>query len=192
MLVLDLSLEELNAGTLVVASLLLLRSFFRASPRDLDVYPSHIGAAGIGHGASGRNLSDDRRDLGEGGRICRHGQRHSPSRRSLAWSPWSCSWSSCNPTGFRMRLGRFVSRHFERPLYDYRTVMAPVHRGHGFPGRSDGAVPLAGEACGGPVSGAFRGDLDRRRGFHGPRRVDVAVGSRGAASLRLERLTWSR
>ena len=35
------SLEELNSGALVVVFLLLLRSFFRVGPRDLDVYPSH-------------------------------------------------------------------------------------------------------------------------------------------------------
>jgi len=117
----DLSLEELNAGTLVVASLLILRSFFRASPMDLDVYPSQSVLQGsvtvllagiylliVGIFAKAVVFA------GKGNAFA--------LEAILGLVALVLFVVLLQSDRFRMRLGRFVSRHFERPLYDYRTT----------------------------------------------------------------------
>jgi len=117
----DLSLEELNAGTLVVVSLLILRSFFRAGPTDLDVYPSHSVLQGsvtvllagiyliiVGLFAKAVVL------IGKGNVFA--------LEAILALIALVLFVVLLQSDRLRMGLGRFVSRHFERPLYDYRTV----------------------------------------------------------------------
>ncbi len=117
----DLSLEELSAGTLVVASLLILRSFFRASPMDLDVYPSQSVLQGsvtvllagiyllvVGIFAKAVVYA------GKGNAFV--------LEAILGLVALVLFVVLLQSDRFRMRLGRFVSRHFERPLYDYRTT----------------------------------------------------------------------
>jgi len=117
----DSSLDALDAGTLLVASLLMLRSFFRAGPADLDVYPSHsvlqgsvtILLAGIYLLIVG---------------ICAKGVAYLGGGDVFALEAFVALISLVlfvvlvQSDRLRMRLGRFVSRHFQRPLYDYRTV----------------------------------------------------------------------
>lgn len=117
----DLSLEELSAGTLVVASLLILRSLFRASPMDLDVYPSQSVLQGsvtvllagiyllvVGIFAKAVVYA------GKGNAFV--------LEAILGLVALVLFVVLLQSDRFRMRLGRFVSRHFERPLYDYRTT----------------------------------------------------------------------
>jgi putative PEP-CTERM system histidine kinase len=117
----DLSLEELNAGALVVVSLLILRSFFRAGPMDLDVYPSQSVLQGsvtvlltgiylliVGLFAKAVVL------VGKGNVFA--------LEAILALIALVLFVVLLQSDRLRMRLGRFVSRHFDRPLYDYRTV----------------------------------------------------------------------
>jgi len=117
----DLSLEELNAGTLVVVSLLVLRSFFRVGPMDLDVYPSHSVLQGsvtvllagiylviVGLFAKVVVL------VGKGNVFA--------LEAILALIALVLFVVLLQSDRLRMRLGRFVSRHFDRPLFDYRTV----------------------------------------------------------------------
>jgi len=117
----DLSLEELNAGTLVVASLLILRSFFRASPMDLDVYPSQsvlqgsvtVLLAGIYLLVVGIFAKA----------VVYAGKGNAFALEAiLGLVALVLFVVLLQSDRFRMRLGRFVSRHFERPLYDYRTT----------------------------------------------------------------------
>jgi putative PEP-CTERM system histidine kinase len=117
----DLSLEELSAGTLVVASLLILRSFFRASPMDLDVYPSQsvlqgsvtVLLAGIYLLVVGIFAKA----------VVYAGKGNAFALEAiLGLVALVLFVVLLQSDRFRMRLGRFVSRHFERPLYDYRTT----------------------------------------------------------------------
>ena len=117
----DVSLEYLNAVAVVVAAALALRSFFRAGKVDLDVYPSQsvlrgsftVLLAGIYLlivGAGARVVAQ----FG-GGNI-------------FVWEALLILVSLVlfvvllQSDRLRVRLERFVSRNFQRPLYDYRTV----------------------------------------------------------------------
>jgi putative PEP-CTERM system histidine kinase len=115
------SLEELNSGALVVVFPLLLRSFFRVGPRDLDVYPSHTVLRGsvtvllagvylmvVGLLAKAVVL------LGTTNVFA--------VEAILALVALVVFVVLLQSDRLRLRLGRFVSRHFERPMYDYRTV----------------------------------------------------------------------
>jgi len=117
----NLSLEDLNAGTLLVVSLLIVRSFFRAGPMELDVYPSHSVLQGsvtvvlagayllvVGLFAKAVVL------VGSGNVFA--------LEALLALISLVLLVVLLQSDRLRMHLGRFVSRHFDRPLYDYRTV----------------------------------------------------------------------
>jgi putative PEP-CTERM system histidine kinase len=117
----DPTLEVLTAGALVVVSLLVLRSFVRVGPRDLDVYPSQTVLQGsvtvllagiyllvVGLFAKAVVI------LGRGNVFALEAM--------LAVVALVVFVVLLQSDRLRMRLGRFVSRHFERPLYDYRTV----------------------------------------------------------------------
>ena len=118
---LDSSLDPLDAGTLLVASLLMLRSFFRAGRADLDVYASPsvlrgsvtVLLAGIyllAVGLSARVVAW----LGGGNAFA--------LEAFLILLALALAVVLLQSDRLRMRLGRFISRHFQRPLYDYRTV----------------------------------------------------------------------
>ena len=117
----DSQLQMIDVGALFVACLLMLRSLFRAGNFDLDVYPSHavlqssltILLAGIYLFAIGvfwKIVS-----------LLKFGDAV-----IIQW--FVLIVAAVLLTIFllsdrvRLRISRFVSRHFQRPLYDYRTV----------------------------------------------------------------------
>jgi putative PEP-CTERM system histidine kinase len=117
----DLSVEGLNAGTVLVASLLALRSFFRTGRIDLDVYPSHTVLQGsLTVLLAGIYLTI----VG----ICAKLVAQFGGGDVFGFEALLILISLVlfvvllQSDRVRMRLGRFVSRHFQRPLYDYRTV----------------------------------------------------------------------
>ena len=117
----DSRLQMVDAGALFVGCLLILRSLFRAGHFDLDIYPSHavlqssltVLLAGIYLFAIGVlakvvvyfNKGDD---------------------VVIKWFVFLVAAVLLTilllSDRVRLRLSRFVSRHFQRPLYDYRTV----------------------------------------------------------------------
>jgi putative PEP-CTERM system histidine kinase len=117
----DLSWEGLTSGTLLVAAVLTLVSFFRAGRLDLDVYPSHsliqgsltILLAGIYLliVAVFANVA------------ARLGGNHALAYEGLVVLVALVLFVLLLQSDrLRMLLGRWISRHFQRPLYDYRTV----------------------------------------------------------------------
>lgn len=118
---LDLHLQMVEVGALFVACLLMLRASFRAGHFDLDVYPSHAVLQGsltvllagiylLAIGLLAKLVSWF--NLGEGGLV-----------RWFVFLAAAVLFALLLLSDrVRLRLSRFVSRHFQRPLYDYRTV----------------------------------------------------------------------
>ena len=119
--VIDARLQLIDAGALFVGCLLILRSLFRAGHFDLDVYPSHavlqssltvllagIYLLAIGVFAKVISLFSD------------------VDAVVVKWFVVMVAAVLLTilllSDRVRLRLSRFVSRHFQRPLYDYRTV----------------------------------------------------------------------
>jgi len=117
----DARLQMVDAGALFVGCLLILRSLFRAGHFDLDVYPSHavlqssltILLAGIYLFAIGV-LAKVVAYFHQGDDIIIKAFVFLVAAVLLTILLLS--------DRVRLRLSRFVSRHFQRPLYDYRTV----------------------------------------------------------------------
>jgi len=119
--VIDSRLQMIDAGALLVGCLLILRSLFRAGHFDLDVYPSHrvlqssltILLAGIYLFA-----------IGVLAKIVAY--FHQGDDVIIKWFVFLAAAVLLAvlllSDRVRLRLNRFVSRHFQRPLYDYRTV----------------------------------------------------------------------
>ena len=115
------SFNGLGAGTLVVASLLALRSFFRAGRLDLDVYPSHAVLQGsFTVLLAGIYLLI----VGIGARVVAYfgGGKVFAIEAFLVLLSLVVFVLLLQSDRLRMRMGRFVSRHFQRPVYDYRIV----------------------------------------------------------------------
>jgi putative PEP-CTERM system histidine kinase len=117
----NLSLQTLNSVALLVACLLISRSLFRAGHFDMDVYPSHsvlhnsftIFLAGIyllTVGVFARVVTV----LG--------GDATFTLKAFIVLVALVLLAILLLSDRVRMRTRRFVSRHFQRPLYDYRTV----------------------------------------------------------------------
>jgi len=117
----DLPVESLNAAALLVATLLILRSSWRSQAAPLDVYPSHsliqgsitILAAGIYFllvGAFARVVAHVGGDAGFA------------LKTFLFLISLVVLIILLQSDRVRRHLGQFVSRNFQRPLYDYRTV----------------------------------------------------------------------
>jgi putative PEP-CTERM system histidine kinase len=115
------SLEYLNSGAVVVAAALTLRSLFRAGKIDLDVYPSQavlqgsatVLLAGIYLLVVG--LSAKAVVIWGGGDVFLQVSL-------LILVSLVVLVALLQSDRIRMRMGRFVSRNFQRPLYDYRMV----------------------------------------------------------------------
>ena len=117
----DSRLQMVDAGALFVGCLLILRSLFRAGHFDLDVYPSHavlqssltVLLAGIYLFAIGV-LAKVVVYFNQGDDVV------------IKWFVFLVAAVLLTilllSDRVRLRLSRFVSRHFQRPLYDYRTV----------------------------------------------------------------------
>ena len=117
----DSRLQMVDAGALFVGCLLILRSLFRAGHFDLDVYPSHavlqssltVLLAGIyllAIGVFAKVLA-----------FFNHGDDVIIKWLVLGVAAVVLIILLLSDR-VRLRLSRFVSRHFQRPLYDYRTV----------------------------------------------------------------------
>jgi putative PEP-CTERM system histidine kinase len=116
-----LSLLELNSGALLLASLLVLRSLFRTGHFDLNVYPSHavlhnsltVLLAGVYLTIVGV-LAKVVAFLG--------GDASFERKAFLVLAALVILTVLLLSDRVRLYSKRFVSRHFQRPLYDYRTV----------------------------------------------------------------------
>jgi putative PEP-CTERM system histidine kinase len=117
----NLSLQTVNSGALLVACLLILRSLFRAGHFDMDVYPSHA------------VLHNSFTVLLAGIYLLIVGV----FAQVVTWLGGDAAFTLkafivlvalvvlailLLSDRVRMHTSRFVSRHFQRPLYDYRTV----------------------------------------------------------------------
>jgi putative PEP-CTERM system histidine kinase len=115
------TLEMVDVGALFVACVLMLRSLFRAGHFDLDIYPSHTVLQGsltfmlagvylFGIGVLAKVVS----------------LFHFRQGELVQWFVVVIAAVLLAilllSDRVRLRINRFVSRHFQRPLYDYRTV----------------------------------------------------------------------
>jgi putative PEP-CTERM system histidine kinase len=116
-----LTLLELNSGALLLACLLILRSLFRAGHFDLNVYPSHavlhnsltVLLAGVYLIIVGV-LAKVVAFIGSGASFER--------KAFLVLAALVLLTVLLLSDRVRLYSKRFISRHFQRPLYDYRTV----------------------------------------------------------------------
>lgn len=117
----DPRLDILHSGALVVAALLILRSLFRTGHFNLDVHPSHsvlqgsvtillVGVYLLLVGVLAKIVAY----LG--------GDSSFAGKALLVLVLLVLLAVLLQSDRVRMYLGRFVSRHFQRPLHDYRTV----------------------------------------------------------------------
>ena len=117
----DLSLDSVNSGALLVACLLILRSLFRAGHFEVNVYPSHsviqnsvtILLAGIYLVIVGI-LANWVKFVG--------GDSAFTLKAFIILVALVLLTILLLSDRARLRTRLFVSRHFQRPLYDYRTV----------------------------------------------------------------------
>jgi putative PEP-CTERM system histidine kinase len=117
----NLSLQTVNSGALLVACLLISRSLFRAGHFDMDVYPSHA----VLHNSftvllAGVYLLI----MGVFARVVAFlgGDTAFPLKAFVVLVALVLLAILLLSDRIRMHTSRFVSRHFQRPLYDYRTV----------------------------------------------------------------------
>jgi putative PEP-CTERM system histidine kinase len=117
----DPRLQMVDVGALLVGCLLILRSLFRAGHFDLEVYPSHavlqssltVLLAGIyllAIGVFAKVMS-----------LFKFGDNFITKAFVFLAAAVLLTVLLLSDR-VRLRLSRFVSRHFQRPLYDYRTV----------------------------------------------------------------------
>jgi putative PEP-CTERM system histidine kinase len=117
----DPRLQMVDAGALFVGCLLILRSLFRAGHFDLDVYPSHaVLQSSVTVLLAGIYLFV----IGVLAKIISFFK--SGDAVIIQWSVIIVAAVLLAilllSDRVRLRISRFVSRHFQRPLYDYRTV----------------------------------------------------------------------
>jgi putative PEP-CTERM system histidine kinase len=117
----DLSLQTVDSVALLVACLLIARSLFRAGHFDMDVYPSHA----VLHNSftvllAGIYLLI----MGVFARVVTFfgGDTAFPLKAFVVLVALVLLAILLLSDRVRMQTSRFVSRHFQRPLYDYRSV----------------------------------------------------------------------
>ena len=118
---LDLSWQTVNSGALLVACLLILRSLFRAGHFDMDVYPSHSVLQGSFTALlAGIYLFI----IGVFAKVVTFGGGDAAFTLKAFVMLVGLVLLTILLLSDRVRLrtSRFISRHFQRPLYDYRTV----------------------------------------------------------------------
>jgi putative PEP-CTERM system histidine kinase len=127
---LDLSWQTVNSGALLVAGLLILRSFFRAGHFDMDVYPSHSVLQGsLTALLAGIYLMA----VGVFAKLVTFGGGDTAFTLKAFVMLAGLVLLTILLLSDRVRLltSRFISRHFQRPLYDYRTVWRKFTEGPG-------------------------------------------------------------
>ena len=118
---LEPALDSINCGALIIATGLMLRSFLRAGHFDLDVYPSQsvlqnsvtVLLAGVYLLIIGVFAKAATRFGGDAAFAL---------KAFLVLVSLVALTVALQSDHARLRLRKFVSRHFQRPLYDYRTV----------------------------------------------------------------------
>ena len=118
---LDLSWQTVNSCALLVACLLILRSLFRAGHFDMDVYPSHSVLQGSFTALlAGVYLLI----IGVFAKVVTFGGGDAAFTLKAFVILVGLVLLTILLLSDRVRLhtSRFISRHFQRPLYDYRTV----------------------------------------------------------------------
>ena len=117
----DLSWQTVNSGALLVACLLILRSLFRAGHFDVDVYPSHSVLKGsLTALLAGIYLLI----IGVFAKVVTFGGGDAAFTLKAFVILVGLVLLTILLLSDRVRLhtSRLISRHFQRPLYDYRTV----------------------------------------------------------------------
>lgn len=117
----DVALEDLNSAALLVAGLLAVRSFLRSGRIEVDVYPSHS----VLQGSATVLLTGIY--LLIVGVLARLLARFAAGNvfaleALLILSALAVLITFLMSDRLRMWLRQVISRHFERPMYDYRTV----------------------------------------------------------------------
>ncbi|MBL9187170.1 MAG: PEP-CTERM system histidine kinase PrsK [Opitutaceae bacterium] len=117
----DLSLATVNAGALLAASLLMLRTFFRAGHFDTEVYPSQTALQGsLVVALVGAYLLV----VGVLAKVVTYfgGDSAFAPKAFFILVSLVVLAAALQSDRFRLHLRQFVSRHFQRPMHDYRTV----------------------------------------------------------------------
>ena len=117
----DLTLEDVNSGACVVAAALVLRSLLRTGHFDLDIYPSQSVLQGsLTVLLAGIYLLM----VGVFAKVVTYlgGDAAFQLKAFLALVSLVLLAILLQSDRARLHLRRFVSRHFQRPLYDYRTA----------------------------------------------------------------------
>ncbi len=117
----NLSLQTVNSGALLVACLLISRSLFRAGHFDMDVYPSH---AVLQNSFTVLLAGVYLLIVGVFARVVTFlgGDATFALKAFIVLVALVLLAILLLSDRVRMHTRRFVSRHFQRPLYDYRTV----------------------------------------------------------------------
>lgn len=118
---LDLSWQTVNSGALLVACLAILRALFRAGHFDMDVYPSHSVLQGsLTALLAGIYLLI----VGVFAKVVTFGGGDAAFtlKAFVMLIGLGLLTMLLLSDRVRLRTRRFISRHFQRPLYDYRTV----------------------------------------------------------------------
>ncbi len=118
---LDLPLQTVNSVALLVACLLISRSLFRAGHFDMDVYPSH---AVLQNSFTVLLTAIYLLIVGVFAQVVTFlgGDTTFPLKAFVVLVALVLLAILLLSDRVRMQTRRFVSRHFQRPLYDYRTV----------------------------------------------------------------------
>jgi putative PEP-CTERM system histidine kinase len=117
----DLTLEDVNSGACVVAAALILRSLLRVGHFELDIYPSQSVLQGsLTVLLAGIYLLM----VGVFAKVVTYlgGDPTFQLKAFLALVSLVLLAILLQSDRVRLHLRRFVSRHFQRPLYDYRTA----------------------------------------------------------------------
>jgi putative PEP-CTERM system histidine kinase len=118
---LDVRLQALDCGALIVACVLILRSLFRAGHFDMDVYPSHsIIQSSLTIFLAGVYLLI----IGVFAKVVSHfgGDKAFTLKAFLVLAALVLLTIFLLSNRVRSHTSRFVSRHFQRPKYEYRSI----------------------------------------------------------------------
>lgn len=117
----DVRLDTVDTGALLISALLIPRAFWRSGQLDLDIYPSRSVLEGsVTVVLAGAYLLI----MGALARFAAHfgGSAEFPLQAFLVLVALVLLALLLQSDRLRLRLRRFVSRHFQRPFYDYRTA----------------------------------------------------------------------
>ena len=117
----DLSLQAVNSGSLLVACLLLTRALFRAGHFDVSIYPSH---SLLHHSFTILLAGAYLLIVGMFAKVVTFvgGDAAFPLQAFFVLVALVLLTTLLLSDRVRLYTKRFVSRHFQRPIYDYRTV----------------------------------------------------------------------